>query len=733
MARKSLGALTLDLVARVGGFEAGMDKASRKSKKTSSDISKHAKTMSIAFAAGTAAAVVGISALVSRQLEVIDAQAKMAQRLRTTYDSLTDLGRAGELAGVSMQQIEVASRTLDVNLGKAAQGIGAQADALAKLKLNADDIAALPLDERISAINTALKENVSVTERAAVAADLFGTRSAAAIQMLDPDTIAEAARQTKIFGLNLSDVDAAKIEQANDAMGTFGLLIPGISQQLTVELAPALRAIGNEFLRSAEDAGGLGTVVQETTRDIVKAVAFAIDAADGFWRVVDTIISGIVTLGSEAVQVIGRVQGFALSTLDKIPGLDLSTARESVANLVEFADAMSIEAQERIQNNLNKPLSGQAILDFYDRAQEAGQVAAEETIAARKAADNYTESLEGTSHALEKIVVTSKKWTVSKEMLSAIKANEDYLALVRELRTDEERLTDQLNERFAVLEKIAGLTSAEREDTAGRIAAAAFVDAPDYGGLAPEIGGAFGELGKINEAESQLEDWYKTQLEMLEGFRADRADLNAVWDEQELALKQEHEEKLANIESARQQASLAATEDLFGNLSEITATFAGKQSGIYKAMFAIEKAAAIARSIVAIQTGIAQAAANPFPANLAAMASVAAATASIIGTIQSVSIAGQAHDGIDSIPKSGTWNLEKGERVTTAKTSAKLDKTLTEVQSSMGEREQSGRNLRIVNAFDTSVIGEYMGSDPGEEVIMNAVRRNARVIRSLSV
>ena len=66
MARKSLGALTLDLVARVGGFEAGMDKASRKSKKTSSDISKHAKTMSIAFAAGTAAAVVGISALVSR-------------------------------------------------------------------------------------------------------------------------------------------------------------------------------------------------------------------------------------------------------------------------------------------------------------------------------------------------------------------------------------------------------------------------------------------------------------------------------------------------------------------------------------------------------------------------------------------------------------------------------------------------------------------------------------------
>lgn len=733
MASKSLGTLTLDLVAKVAGFEAGMDKASRKSKKTSSDISKHAKTMSIAFAAGATAAVAGLTVLVSRQLEVIDAQAKMAQRLRTSSESLANLGRAGELAGVSMQQIEVASRSLDINLGKASQGIGAQADALEKLGLNADEIAKLPLDERISAINTALKENVSVTERAAIAADLFGARGAAAIQMLDPATIAEAARQVEIFGLNISDIDAAKVEQANDAMSTFGMLVPGIAQHLTVELAPILKAIGDEFLRSAESAGGLGTVVQDTARDVTSALAFIIDAADGVGRAftitADTIILALTGIAAGAAENAADI----LAAFSYIPGIDFSAAETSTREFAARQEAIFFEAAKNINDTLLKPLAGREMLAFYDRAQEAGQKAAEAAVDARKDSDKYTESLAGANDQLEKIIVTSKKWTVSKEMLAAIKANEDYAALVRDLRTEEERLTDQLNERFAVMDKIAGLSSAEREDTAGRIASAAFVDAPDYGGLAPEIGGAFGELGKINEAESQLQDWYATQLDMLGKFRADRADLSAVWDEQELALKQEHEEKLAAIESARQQASLAATEDLFGNLSEITATFAGKQSGIYKAMFAIEKAAAIARSIVAIQTGIAQAAANPFPANLAAMASVAAATASIIGTIQSVSIAGQAHDGIDSIPKSGTWNLEKGERVTTAKTSAKLDKTLTEVQSSMGEREQPGRNLRIVNAFDTSVIGEYMGSDPGEEVIMNAVRRNARVIRSLAV
>ena len=38
-----------------------------------------------------------------------------------------------------------------------------------------------------------------------------------------------------------------------------------------------------------------------------------------------------------------------------------------------------------------------------------------------------------------------------------------------------------------------------------------------------------------------------------------------------------------------------------------------------------------------------------------------------------------AHDGIDSVPQTGTWLLEKGERVMTAQTSAKLDSKLNDM------------------------------------------------------
>jgi hypothetical protein len=57
---------------------------------------------------------------------------------------------------------------------------------------------------------------------------------------------------------------------------------------------------------------------------------------------------------------------------------------------------------------------------------------------------------------------------------------------------------------------------------------------------------------------------------------------------------------------------------------------------MYKVMFAASKAFAIADAIVKIQQGIANAASLKFPANIAAMASVIAATASIVSNIEAV-------------------------------------------------------------------------------------------------
>ncbi|STX11889.1 Prophage tail length tape measure [Klebsiella pneumoniae] len=256
---------------------------------------------------------------------------------------------------------------------------------------------------------------------------------------------------------------------------------------------------------------------------------------------------------------------------------------------------------------------------------------------------------------------------------------EKYYNLQQELLTPEERLLEITKERIKLLKeaKESGLAKPDEYSKAAKaIANNAFETAPEFSGIDPLFGGQSGELRKVDNAQKELEDWYSTQLNLLAEYRQSQSDLNDEWDAKELALKKKHDESLQALNDQRNQLMLSSISDGLGSMVDLTKEAFGEQSAIYKAAFVAQKAVAIAQSIIAIQQGIAMASANPFPYNLAAMASVAAATAGIVSNISAV---GMAHDGIDAVPETGTWLLQKGERVTTAATSAKLDATLDRV------------------------------------------------------
>jgi hypothetical protein len=218
------------------------------------------------------------------------------------------------------------------------------------------------------------------------------------------------------------------------------------------------------------------------------------------------------------------------------------------------------------------------------------------------------------------------------------KAAADYKRLVDTLKTDEEKRRDTMREQLQTLQAMKDLGPAEYSDMGKRIITGATEDAPQFGGMAPEMGGAFGELAKIDEARERLEQWYAEQLRMLADFRAQRADLTSEANARELELARQYDDEIKKIEAARLQLQLAGLEQAMGSITSLLRETAGEQSGIYKAMFAVEKAVAIARAILAIQSGIAQAANLPFPANLVGMATVAAATAGIVSNISSVAL-----------------------------------------------------------------------------------------------
>lgn len=737
MASKSLGTLTLDLVAKTAGFVQGMDKAERASQKwrrqVQRDLQQVSRAMGRGLSIGAAAAAAGITVLVARSRELIDAQAKTAQQLRTTSASIANLTRAGDLAGVSLKQIEVAGRTLDVSLGRAAQGVGAQADAIDALGLKVEDLISLPLDQRFLAINRALREQIPLTERAAIAADLFGTRNAAAIQQLQPEVIAQATREIGVFGLAISDIDAAKIEAANDSFSRLGLAAKGIGTQLTIALAPALEAIGEIFFNYAEDAGGANQLVSDSFDSVINAIAFTVDAADSIGRafrtVADLSIAAISKLAQETAESIA-------SLLDFVDDLPLLNFEDQVTGLRDFAAVQGgivDEAFANIRRNIETPLAGNALRDAYQAAKLSAEEAAQAAVAAREAAGAEGAGVTRENTALlEEIKITAQKRKTSDEVQDIIDKTEAYVDLVKSLRTDDERRTATLREQLAIVAAV-NLAEEERAETRRRIIANSLPDLPEVEGLAPVVGGALSEAMRLQSGQEELDAALAAAQETLKTRLDERLITEAEYYAASQELAQQHAARLGEIDEARQVLAYQNTELLFGNLAGLAKQFAGEQSGIYKALFAVEKAAAIARSIVAIQTGIAQAAAQPFPANLAAIASVASATAGIISTITSTTLQGQAHDGMDRVPRTGTYLLEQGERVTTAETSQKLDRTLSTVQRGMDAGNNgSSTALRIVNAFDTGVISDYMGSSDGEEVIMNVVRRNQRTIRALT-
>lgn len=141
----------------------------------------------------------------------------------------------------------------------------------------------------------------------------------------------------------------------------------------------------------------------------------------------------------------------------------------------------------------------------------------------------------------------------------------------------------------------------------------------------------------------------------------------------------------------------------------------GEQSTAYQAMFAMQKALAIAEVYMnapATYSAVLKSASNiPMigafiaPGLAAGAVALQMAQAAAIGSV-SFNPVGMAHDGIDRIPEEGSWWLNKGERVLTDQTSSKLDRTLEDVRKNNGSGNSGGdmppiqQPIYQINALD---------------------------------
>ena len=304
--------------------------------------------------------------------------------------------------------------------------------------------------------------------------------------------------------------------------------------------------------------------------------------------------------------------------------------------------------------------------------------------------------------------------------------------LRQSLRSEEEVIQESYDKRMQIIAANTAEGSPMRADLTAR--------------TEEERTKALADLEKQRQAERDgLYNSLLTEEEMLtrayERKRALILDSEAVTEteRQDLLrrLKQQFDEEQAAAEQKRLQTQLQGGQALFEGLAGLAKTYAGEQSKTYKTLFAISKAFSITQAAMSIATGLAKAQERGWPENLAAMAQVAAAGASIMSQIQGSNYSGAYDDG-GQIPAGkigivGEYGPElvKGPAAVTGRVGTA--RAMQEAQGGGGEQQSAPQtSLRIVNAFDTGVIGDYMGSDAGEQVIMNIVQRNSATIRSLA-
>ena len=298
--------------------------------------------------------------------------------------------------------------------------------------------------------------------------------------------------------------------------------------------------------------------------------------------------------------------------------------------------------------------------------------------------------------------------------------------LRKSLRTEEEVIQESYNSRLAIILENTVDSSTQQADLKRR--------------LDEEFAtSALGDLAtpdSFEEELNQLQEFYDARKELI-------LNNTSITEQERTALEEEltkqRNERIAALDRERLASTFGASSDLFGSLADLSKEFAGEQSDTFKAMFAASKAFAIAESTIKIAQGIANAASLPFPANLGAMATVAASTVGLINTITSTQLSSAGtfdnggtipHGKVGLVGEFGPELVAGPANVRSRRETAEMFKEGKDSGSSPAPNLQN--NIRIINNVDPSVFQDFLGSAAGEELIMNTIRNNPESVRAVA-
>ncbi|EMC8498508.1 phage tail tape measure protein [Klebsiella pneumoniae] len=736
MAGKSLGTLTIDLIAKVGGFVQGMDKAERSSQKWRDQVKKDAKEVSssiIAVGAAAATAAVGIGAaglaIVKNTAQQVTEADRWAKSLKMSTQDLLSWQYAAEQAGLTGDNIADIFKDINDKVGDAVLNkSGEAAQALDTLGLSAQKLAQQSPDKQLLAISSALQKIPTQAGKTNILESL-GNDLSKMLPLFDNNNekLKQFLQLSKDFGVAPPQEDIDNLVKVNQFFQDIetsarGLKIEIASGLAKVDLSPlqdGLESIHDVFtdpaiLQGLSDlvgeaislagvvgriAGGLGAIASYT-RSRVGAVSGNYDSADE--KDIEQRIEFLNKRGNQSKEQKDELD-FLNKRLQFLRAIKSSLTPEEVekgANgLTSLLSDMGIQPPKGDDYKLGKGESNQKVttksnptenafksrlLDLQKQAaliETTGKKTAEVTELEKVNFDITSGNLKKLSEAQKNQLRDAAKILDSKK--EELRLNQEN-AKVAEYVSDLERQNKLVRQGFE--NQIVGRYSGSRERS------------------------------RMQDNNDIQQDFASRQEELLNQFQSGDID-KSLYDKKKEALQnslnerlriqEEHYKKLDELQNdgvagfvSGISDQAAAYSNLYANMQQVGAqTFSsltdmvinwaetGKLNAQDFAATFIQSVGAALLQYAAAQ--VAMAALSAFtawigvpyvgPVVASTQAIAAAAAAGVFMTAIGSALHGQAHDGIDSVPETGTWLLQKGERVTTAKTSAKLDATLDRV------------------------------------------------------
>ncbi|MCE1523702.1 phage tail tape measure protein [Enterobacter hormaechei] len=799
MAGKSLGTLTIDLIAKTGGFVSGLNQAERASAKWSKQVQADAASASTALAgigaaavtAGLAVGAAGFQLLKSTSKQITETD-RWAKSLRISTQELLAWQFAAEKAGVSGDQMADIFKDIGDKIGDAVLNKSGEAvDALNALGLSAEKLSKVSPDKQLLAIgeslskigtnaekttileslgndlskllplfdnnNQKLKQFIDLAKDYGVAPDPSSIDDLVKVNQLFEDMEAQVAGLKMEIAAGLAKVDLTPLQNSLDKLHnvlTDPVVLQGISN-----LVSEVAQLAGWLVKAAAGAGQLaastgnrfaalsGKIDLNNIDQVNERITYLqknLEGRKGFYSQ-DKSMFAWFTGGDDSVKALNDELNTLIQTREKLSkpvvgNLPLGSATVGADNPFALPKGATNGKVTPDANAKKLESAFKALETSYQRQialiDTTGKKNQEVTELEKLRFDFTSGKLAGINDAQK---VRLEQLATEVDRLNSLKkANEENLKLVEfasNLRKQNQNdksandadfigsgMGDKTRQRMKELLDIQR-SFLERQSDLQKQYQSGDISKSLYDQETAALQQALNDRLEIQDdyykkSDAQMGDWQSGILDALNDYADNSADyyqtaadaMTSILSGATSAISDNINDLVHNAEDLGDFFSnifSSLGETIIKTLSDMAAqwlVYQGVQLLVGKSTQASAAASMIANaqasSLQAQIAAYASTAAIPIvgPALApGAMAAAAAVTTPLVAAVGSSALAGMAHDGIDSVPETGTWLLQKGERVVTSQTSAKLDETLDRVnqQSTQGANFSPVINMNV--------------------------------------